>query len=86
METEGSLPCSYFFLPEPDGSDLHTPILLSFLLDAFMLSSYLRLDLSSCLFISGFRAKILYAFSTVVWLVEALCYKPEGREFDSRWG
>jgi hypothetical protein len=27
----------------------------------------------------------LFSMSTVAQLVEALCYKPEGRGFDSRW-
>jgi hypothetical protein len=27
-----------------------------------------------------------FIWRAIAWLVEALCYKPEGRGFDSRWG
>jgi hypothetical protein len=84
MKPEHLLSCSYFILPEPDESYIHTPILLPFPSNAFTLFSYLRLGLASGFFLSGFPAKILYAFSEVASLVNARWYKPEGRGSDYR--
>jgi hypothetical protein len=54
-------------------------IILSFLPDASLMSNVIE-DKSSWVDMSLRREH------TVTWLVEALWYKPEGREFDSRWG
>jgi hypothetical protein len=32
------------------------------------------------------RVSIIWVGRAVAYLVQALCYKPEGRGFDSRWG
>jgi hypothetical protein len=73
MEPEGSLPCWKKPFPGPCPKlDQYCPYYLILSLRfSLILSSHLRLDLSSSLFPSGFPTNILYAF-----LLSNACYMP----------